>query len=58
MTRTGQKVTITVLDNKRLTRTFFAGNTYKRAVQWAEEQIEIAEAQGLRPHVRILEVRI
>jgi hypothetical protein len=53
---TGAQARIITPDFKH-NRTFFGEDSYKRAVEWAEEQIQLAEAQGLRPHVRILEVR-
>ena len=39
-------------------RSFWGEESYKRAVQWAEKQIAIYEAQGQKPHVRILEVEM
>jgi hypothetical protein len=54
---TGHRAKLTFTDSNH-SRYFWGAESYKRAVEWVEEQIVIAEAQGLRPQVRILELYV
>jgi hypothetical protein len=53
----GQKAKLTYPDKSHYGRYFWGEDSYKRAVEWAEEHTKIAEERGVQPQVTILEVR-
>jgi hypothetical protein len=54
---TGHRVKLTFTDSN-YSRYFWGEESYKRAFQWMEKEVAIAEARGLKPHIRIIDLEI